>query len=597
MAFWVLLSLACLLTQAAVPPWLQEDGLGETEGARLEMKWPPAREPRSNRVNVTMILTDVHSFDEPGEKITVYAFMRLWWRDTRWRQALQTQVDGFCSSTGGCNASERELAKRWMDDRLNSTIFGQTADSFFESTTGFGRELGLEMNGKVWTPIPPNLMLNTASNPLGKTEFDPIISLTQLETGDLEAFWVDRAKTSFDVSLTYEHFPFDTQHLELCLPFDYFSDPYVQETLEGPNPENPMEIEEFATRWDGASPVSSVASKSFVAKLENLGFSVISIDPTRVDLSRATTSICVKVTVSRRITILILRFFWPLTALLFIPFAGFFIPIDMVMPRVATGFISFLSLQVFRTLAYSMIPKQTSSLLWMDVTMFCVTVIMFASVLENVLAQAMRATVSTYSARFVDEVSRVSFPLVGVVVLTVLFVMGAANIDTTWIMIVALCITCGWLVAFGAAVFLYVRYLPHRLMSILIRQISSSDFRYQKAMVLDQKELALIFRTFDDDGTGDLSAEEVIESFEARGLRFKDQEDEMNFKNRLKQMFRQKAGNRLDLNAFCHHFGELFRYHAVDLDSSPPSPGTAAKEVVHQESFGSSGPQLTYFGV
>ncbi|CAE7247462.1 unnamed protein product, partial [Symbiodinium sp. CCMP2456] len=76
-------------------------------------------------------------------------------------------------------------------------------------------------------------------------------------------------------------------------------------------------------------------------------------------------------------------------------------------------------------------------------------------------------------------------------------------------------------------------YLPHRLMSILIRQISSSDFRYQKAMVLDQKELALIFRTFDDDGTGDLSAEEVIESFEARGLRFKDQEDEMNFKNRL----------------------------------------------------------------
>lgn len=181
--------------------------------------------------------------------------------------------------------------------------------------------------------------------------------------------------------------------------------------------------------------------------------------------------------------------------------------------------------------------------------------------------------------------------------LTVLFVMGAANIDTTWIMIVALCITCGWLVAFGAAVFLYVRYLPHRLMSILIRQISSSDFRYQKAMVLDQKELALIFRTFDDDGTGDLSAEEVIESFEARGLRFKDQEDEMNFKNRLKQMFRQKAGNRLDLNAFCHHFGELFRYHAVDLDSSPPSPGTAAKEVVHQESFGSSGPQLTYFGV
>ena len=28
MAFWVLLSLACLLTQAAVPPWLQEATVG-----------------------------------------------------------------------------------------------------------------------------------------------------------------------------------------------------------------------------------------------------------------------------------------------------------------------------------------------------------------------------------------------------------------------------------------------------------------------------------------------------------------------------------------------------------------------------------------
>ncbi|CAE7355739.1 unnamed protein product [Symbiodinium natans] len=253
-----------------------------------------------------------------------------------------------------------------------------------------------------------------------------------------------------------------------------------------------------------------------------------------------------------------------------------------VMPRVATGFISFLSLQVFRTLAYSLIPKQTSALLWMDVTMFEVTVIMFASVLENVLAQAMRATVSTYSARFVDDVSRISFPLVGVVVLTVLFVMGAANVETTWIMTVSLLITTGWLVGYAAAVYVYVRYLPHRLMNILIRQISSSDFRYQKAMVLDQKELAMIFRAFDEDGTGDLSAEEVLESFEHRGLSFKDADDEQNFKTRLKLMFRQKAGNRLDLNAFCHHFGELFRYHAA-ADPSEADSGEVREAQFDEE--------------
>lgn len=33
----------------------------------------------------------------------------------------------------------------------------------------------------------------------------------------LEAIWVDRRKTSFDVTLSYEHYPFDEQILELCV--------------------------------------------------------------------------------------------------------------------------------------------------------------------------------------------------------------------------------------------------------------------------------------------------------------------------------------------------------------------------------------------
>ena len=62
-------------------------------------------------------------------------------------------------------------------------------------------------------------------------------------------------------------------------------------------------------------------------------------------------------------------------------------------------------------MAYSLIPKPSSSLLWMDVAMFSVTVIMFVSLLENVLAQALRASVSSQAARFVDNLSRVTFPL------------------------------------------------------------------------------------------------------------------------------------------------------------------------------------------
>ncbi|CAE7355732.1 unnamed protein product [Symbiodinium natans] len=90
MAFRVLPGLFWLLGEApaapaASPPWLPaEDG-----AASLEMKWPPSRRARSNRVNVTVFLTDVHSFDEPEGQIAVYAFMKLWWRLPRhWTTGL-----------------------------------------------------------------------------------------------------------------------------------------------------------------------------------------------------------------------------------------------------------------------------------------------------------------------------------------------------------------------------------------------------------------------------------------------------------------------------------------------------------------------------
>ena len=39
---------------------------------------------------------------------------------------------------------------------------------------------------EVWTPIPPHLMLKTSTNPLGMTEFDPVIRLVDAESGQME---------------------------------------------------------------------------------------------------------------------------------------------------------------------------------------------------------------------------------------------------------------------------------------------------------------------------------------------------------------------------------------------------------------------------
>mmetsp|Transcript_22288 Transcript_22288/g.50199 ORF Transcript_22288/g.50199 Transcript_22288/m.50199 type:complete len:583 (+) Transcript_22288:34-1782(+) len=548
---------------------------------QVVMRVPPVRAPRGNPVNITMYFSDLKAFDETEGRVTVYALMTITWSDNRWYEATIRNVQDTCAASG-CTSEEAAEAQAFATGNLYYGIFGQTAGAFFEATRATGQVLGLAMSqGDVWTPIPKDLFLKTSTNPLGKTEYDPIIYMPAGFSPDtMEALWVDRAVTHFDVTLSYEHYPFDEQVLDLCVNFDYFTTPRYKNW----SPDLP--IENVSERWDTASEVSPLVSARFLTALERKGFSVQSIRIVEKNDAMIGSKVCMEIVVVRRISILLLRFFLPLSFLLFIPFAGFFIPIDMVMPRVATGFISFLSLQVFRTLAYSMIPKETSSLLWMDVTMFCVTVIMFASVLENVLAQAMRATVSTHSARFVDDMSRVTFPLVGVVVLAVLFIMGAANVGTTLIMIVTLIITFGWLVGFGVAVFLYVRWLPTLLMRILIRQISSSDFRYQKAIQLDQKELAMVFRTFDEDGTGDVSAEEVIESFEAHGLRFKKQEDELHFKGRLTEMFHCKGNNRLDLDGFCHHFAELFRYHAPDVNepNAPPEVEKAVSTAMSQDS-------------
>lgn len=57
----------------------------------------------------------------------------------------------------------------------------------------------------------------------------------------------------------------------------------------------------------------------------------------------------------------------------------------------------------------------------------------------------------------------------------------------------------------------------------------------------------------------------MLESFAFHGLSFAKEEDEANFKSRLRSMFElHGTNNRLDLNAFCHHFGAIFRFYSLE---------------------------------
>jgi len=529
---------------------------------QVVMRVPPVRAPRGNPVNITMYFSDLKAFDETEGRVTVYALMTITWSDNRWYEATIRNVQDTCAASG-CTSEEAAEAQAFATGNLYYGIFGQTAGAFFEATRATGQVLGLAMSqGDVWTPIPKDLFLKTSTNPLGKTEYDPIIYMPAGFSPDtMEALWVDRAVTHFDVTLSYEHYPFDEQVLDLCVNFDYFTTPRYKNW----SPDLP--IENVSERWDTASEVSPLVSARFLTALERKGFSVQSIRIVEKNDAMIGSKVCMEIVVVRRISILLLRFFLPLSFLLFIPFAGFFIPNEMVMPRVATGFISFLSLQVFRTMAYALIPKASSSLLWMDVAMFSVTVIMFTSLLENVIAQAVRANVSSQAARFVDNISKVSFPATALLILLLLFLMGSARVNPNTNMAVCFVLLGLWLATFSGLVAWYVRTLPKRLMKMLVKQLSHADFRYQDGIALDRKELIVVFKSFDVDGTGQISVERFCKTLEASGLSLEEQ-DQVKFKKGIQAVFK---GQSLDLKGFSKHFAELFEFRrsAVSCYTAP----------------------------
>eukprot|EP00438_Fugacium_kawagutii_P000216 Skav212261 [mRNA] locus=scaffold732:39561:41024:- [translate_table: standard] len=478
--------------------------------------------------------------------------MAIMWKDLRWQNASQRLVQETCRLKS-CTSEELLEAHASAADELEGYVFGQSAEAFFEATRVYGAYLGMVVSGNVWTPIPADLFLKTSTNPLGKTDSDPIIFMPYPDV--IQGFWADSRTTNFDVVLSYEHFPFDEQVLDLCVSFDYFTVPLFHPFSDGSASTN---LEQLAERWDGPSELSELVSSKFLAALERKGFSVVSIQIDTRSGGLVGSKICIEIVVVRLVSILLLRFFLPLSFLLFIPFAGFFIPIEMVMPRVATGFISFLSLQVFRTMAYTLIPKKSSSLLWMDVAMFSVTLIMFMSLLENVLAQAVRANISIQFACFVDNLSRAAFPLLALVILIVLFGLGAARVDPAILMAICLTLLSCWLLAFGIAVWRYSRTLPQRLMKRVVSLVSHQATRYTAAP-LGPRELLLVFKVFDPEGTKKVTAEMILKELYAHGLSL-DESQQKFFEAKLHETVEAFSGDAkaLDLRRFCQHFEEVF---------------------------------------
>merc|ERR1740121_126010 len=95
------------------------------------------------------------------------------------------------------------------------------------------------------------------------------------------------------------------------------------------------------------------------------------------------------------------------------------------MPRFASAFTSFLSLQGFSSRVQSGMPGDAAELTWIDVYMSIVGMLMVFAVIENIYVQYVNEHCSERSAFRIDQASRFVFPLSFVVPL--IFSLAAQN--------------------------------------------------------------------------------------------------------------------------------------------------------------------------
>jgi hypothetical protein len=519
---------------------------------------------QKNPVNVSFVLLGIDGLDESNGVLNAYVDLRMSWYDGRWSDAVDAWYHQTCTSSTQANlpqmCQDPMLALKTKYDLLSGSLFG-VGRRYHEGAQNLQKRLHPSGTPKVpWTPVPKELYPKTADNPHSITMVDVVMGCTPWIDPALQiAMWFDTGVTSFDVNLDYASFPFDHQVLDLCLHFDVFTDPNLQthfvDYLNGTS--SLSSLDEKTERGYKASSFSPHVTQHAVDKFYSKGFIVEAVSTAKKQ-DGYFHGLCLKVEMRRKTQLIIFRLFGPLGMLLVIPFAGFWLSVDKVMPRVATGFISFLGLQVFRTVAYNMVPQKSSSFLWIDVTMFCITEIMFLCVMQNVFAQALWNRVSSVASRKMDLLARSVFPFSSATTLIILFAMGILRQEPDTIMIVSQVNILGGMLFTMVMMARFLKHLPRILLKKLIHEMKDQRLLWQDGLGLDPNELSAIFRFIDSDCSGRVTLDEVLKTFGNHGLNW--QEEEMaHFREKVRKLSATKDANlEMDLDHFRSYFKELF---------------------------------------
>jgi len=246
-----------------------------------------------------------------------------------------------------------------------------------------------------------------------------------------------------------------------------------------------------------------------------------------------------------------------------VPFVGFWMPVTAAMPRVATGFLSFLALTVFRNMAYGMLPRKIPMLLWIDVIMLTTNEILFLCVIQNIVAQRLHKRMSNFAAEYFDNRCRWAFPISSFLQLALLVLAGYYHIDTYVLLWVS---QLGVLIMVGTLLMEMLKFwkdLPHRILRHLMRLLESGQLLRDNDYQLDPRELASVFKLVDRDGSGFVEASEIERVMEEHGFVLETEMERLQFRETINQACKKADEDPddevlVDFEGFSTHFKEFF---------------------------------------
>jgi len=216
--------------------------------------------------------------------------------------------------------------------------------------------------------------------------------------------------------------------------------------------------------------------------------------------------------VNRNIRYFLIRIFTPSVILVMASWSGFFIKPTVLMPRFASGFISFLALQSFTSLARSEMPRGLTKICVLDIYMTSLGYLMGFALLETVCAQYLFENFSQSLSRDLDRRSRTLFPSCLIfLAIGSLFVESVPNL-----LIFVHVVLFGFLMITILATLVEILFFPQVLLNRSIhmnrkykKRINHPAVKSKPYVTLTDRELIFIFCAMDCNGNGSITVGEV----------------------------------------------------------------------------------------